>query len=222
MKIKSISILLPAILLFSLNAISCRPASVAPAAVTYQPSQNTSRAYFASGCFWCVEAIFESVYGVENVISGYSGGSKADASYELVSSGSTNHAETVEVYYDSTKISYATLVRIFFDSHDATTLNRQGPDSGRQYRSAIFYQNESEKNIAADYIASLYAMGQYPKGSITTTLEKFNAFYPAEAYHQDYEKLNPNQPYIRAVSIPRLKKFQSKNPDLLKKQDSKH
>lgn len=214
--------MLPFALLFSIHSTSCKPASVATPAISYQPSQNTSRAYFASGCFWCVEAIFESVYGVEEVISGYSGGSKEDASYELVSAGYTNHAETVEVYYDATKVSYATLVRIFFDSHDATTLNRQGPDAGRQYRSAIFYQNESEKIIAGDYISALYATGQYAKGSITTTLEKFTAFYPAEAYHQDFEKLNPNQPYVRAVSIPRLKKFQSKNPDLLKKEEKQH
>lgn len=172
-------------------------------------------AYFASGCFWCVEAIFESLIGVEEVISGYCGGDSSDANYEMVSSGATKHAETVAVYYDPVLIKYETLLKVFFDSHDPTTLNRQGPDSGPQYRSAIFYQNAEEKAIAEAYIARLTSDKIF-KAPITTTLERFEAFYPAEQYHQDFEKRNPNQPYVRNVSIPRLKKFQVKNPELLK------
>ena len=222
MKLLTFILLLPVTLSLPLHTTSCKaPADASPKTI-YQPTQGIEKAYFASGCFWCVEAIFETVYGVEEAASGYEGGTADDANYDAVSSGTTNHAETVEIYYDPNKVSYSTLLKIFFDSHDATTLNRQGPDSGRQYRSAIFYQNDTEKEAAQQYISSLYGTGQYAAGTITTTLEKFSGFYPAEAYHQDYEKLNPNQPYIRAVSIPRLKKFQSKNPELLKKTENKH
>lgn len=222
MKLYTSILLLSVTLSFPLHTLSCKASADPIPKKQYQPSQGIEKAYFASGCFWCVEAIFETVYGVEEVVSGYAGGTASDANYDDVSSGATNHAETVEVFYDPNKISYSTLLKIFFDSHDATTLNRQGPDSGRQYRSAIFYQNETEKEAAQQYISSLYGTGQYAAGTITTTLEKFTGFYPAESYHQDYEKLNPNQPYIRAVSIPRLKKFQAKNPELLKKTENKH
>ena len=176
---------------------------------------NYERAYFASGCFWCVEAVFESVIGVEEAISGYSGGSPADANYSDVSAGRTNHAEAVEVYYDPELISYETLLEVFFGSHDPSTLNRQGPDSGRQYRSAIFYQNNEEKQAADKYIKEKLDEGVFSK--VTTQIVPFEAFYDAEEYHQDYEQKNPNQPYVRAVSIPRLKKFQKKYPQLLKK-----
>ena len=188
----------------------------------YKPKvvdQNLSKAYFASGCFWCVEAVFESVIGVQEVVSGYCGGEADDANYDDVSSGSTDHAETIEVYYNPAFVSYETLLQVFFGSHDATTANRQGPDAGRQYRSAIFYSTEEEKNKANDYIKKLYESGEYESGSITTEVVPFRAFYAAEEYHQDYEKRNPNQPYIRGVSVPRLKKFQSKHPDLLKKEE---
>jgi peptide-methionine (S)-S-oxide reductase len=173
------------------------------------------RAYFASGCFWCVEAVFESVIGVEEAISGYSGGSPANANYSDVSAGRTDHAEAVEVNYDPELVSYETLLEVFFGSHDPSTLNRQGPDSGRQYRSAIFYQNNEEKQAADKYIKEKLDEGVFSK--VTTQVVPFEAFYDAEEYHQDYEQKNPNQPYVRAVSIPRLKKFQKKYPQLLKK-----
>lgn len=175
-----------------------------------------SKAYFASGCFWCVEAIFESVRGVEEVISGYAGGMKTTANYPMVSSGATKHAEAVEVYYDPEVVSYETLLVVFFGSHDPTTLNRQGPDRGTQYRSAIFYTSESEKTQAEAYIKELNETEF--DGKITTEVAPYEAFYAAEDYHQDYEQKNPNQPYVRSVSIPRLKKFQAKFPDLLKEQ----
>ena len=173
------------------------------------------KAYFASGCFWCVEAVFESVEGVSEVISGYAGGTADDANYSAVSNGTTDHAETVEVYYNSDIISYETLLKVFFGSHDPSTLNRQGPDRGRAYRSAIYYQNEAEKLAAETYIAEL--LGNKTFDVITTEVTALEAFYDAEEYHQDYERLNPNQGYIRAVSVPRLKKFQKKYPELLKK-----
>jgi len=177
--------------------------------------EKLETAYFASGCFWCVEAVFESVEGVAEVISGYSGGDASDANYREVSAGRTDHAEAVEVYYDPEVVSYETLLVVFFGSHDPTTLNRQGPDAGRQYRSAIFYKNDEEKSKAESYIKTLINDGTFDK--ITTELSSYDTFYDAEDYHQDYEARNPNQPYVRAVSVPRLKKFQKKYPELLKK-----
>ncbi len=174
-----------------------------------------SKAYFAAGCFWCVEAIFESVKGVPEVISGYSGGHEPNPTYHQVGSGNTGHAESVEVYYDSSVVDFPTLVKVFFGSHDPTTLNRQGPDAGTQYRSIAFYQNAAEKKIIEDYIAELSASGEY-KSKIVTEVKAFEKFYPAEDYHQDYEHHHPNNPYIRAVSIPRLNRFKAKFPEVLK------
>ncbi len=174
------------------------------------------RAYFAGGCFWCVESIYESVQGIKEVVSGYAGGSAEGAIYKKVSTGVTEHAEAVEVYYDPAEMNYETLLVVFFDSHDPTTLNRQGPDYGRQYRSAIFYQNEEEKKLALATIESLNTSGKY-KDKIVTEVVPLNKFYTAEDYHQDYKKRNPDNSYIQNVSMPRLKKFQEKHPELLKK-----
>ncbi|MEM9326130.1 MAG: peptide-methionine (S)-S-oxide reductase MsrA [Bacteroidota bacterium] len=184
---------------------------------TPEELQGLSTAYFASGCFWCVEAIYQAVNGVEEAISGYSGGKIKNPNYRLVSSGATQHAEAVEVYYDPEVVSYETLVEVFFGSHDPTTLNRQGPDRGPQYRSAIFYQTVDEKKIVDDYIAKLEANNVFD-GEITTEVSELTVFYPAEDYHQEYEALNPNQPYVRSVSIPRLNRFKAKFPQLLKEQ----
>lgn len=177
-----------------------------------------SKAYFASGCFWCVEAVFESVQGVKEAVSGYAGGEIENPTYEMVSSGRTKHAESVEVYYDSSQVDYPTLLRVFFGSHDPTTLNRQGLDVGPQYRSVVFYHNEQEKRLAEDYIKKLDASGQY-SGKIVTEVTPFRKFYEAEAYHQDYERNHPNDPYIRNVSIPRIEKFKENFPELLKKNE---
>jgi len=187
----------------------------AKAAMKKEVKEGEAVAVFASGCFWCVEAIFESVTGVSEAVSGYAGGKAENANYKVVGSGYSKHAEAVEVYYDPAVVSYETLLKVFFGSHDPTTLNRQGPDAGPQYRSAIFYNNDVEKNAAEAYIAKLTAEGVF-KGAITTEVSKLEKFYDAEAYHQDYEKNNPNQPYVRAVSVPRLKAFQAKYPELLK------
>lgn len=184
------------------------------------PAADTTgmkKAYFASGCFWCVEAVFESVIGVSEVVSGYAGGKAEDATYEKVSAGLTGHAETVCVYYNPGLLKYETLLTVFFDSQDPTTLNRQGPDSGTQYRSAVFYTSESEKQLAAAAIKEINDSKLYSK-PVVTSLEPFTGFYPAEDYHQNYERLNPDQGYVRAVSIPRFKKFQARHPGLLKAQ----
>lgn len=175
------------------------------------------KAYFASGCFWCVEAIFESVEGVKEAISGYAGGDEKNPTYSDVGSGNTGHTETVEVYYDSTIISYQTLLKVFYGSHNPTTVNGQHPDYGTQYRSAIFYINDNQKKLAKAYKDSLDKTGEYEK-PIATEITKLKTFWKAEDYHQDYEKRNPNQPYVKSVSIPRLNKFKGKFPELLKKE----
>jgi len=186
--------------------------------LTQEELTRFNKAYFASGCFWCVEAVFESVQGVKEAVSGYSGGEIESPTYELVSSGRTKHAESVVVYYDSSQVTYPTLLEVFFGSHDPTTLNRQGPDVGPQYRSIVFYQNEQEKRLAEDYIKKLDASGQF-SSKIVTEVTPFRRFYKAEAYHQDYERNHPNDPYIRNVSIPRIEKFKAKFPQLLKKNE---
>lgn len=174
-----------------------------------------SKAYFASGCFWCVEEVFESVKGVHEVVSGYSGGKKETARYDLVSAQQTNHAESVEVYYDPTVIPYPTLLKVFFGSHDPTTLNQQGPDRGRAYRSMVFYQNGHEKKMVEDYITKL-RHDKVWENEIVTEVVPFEAFYVAEDYHQNYVRLNPTQAYVLRVSIPRFEAFKKKYPELLK------
>jgi peptide-methionine (S)-S-oxide reductase len=174
-------------------------------------------AYFASGCFWCVEAIFESVKGVKEVISGYAGGKQKNPTYEDVGYGKTDHAEAVEVYYDPKEISFTELVQVFFGSHDPTQLNGQGPDRGRQYRSIAFYKTDEQKKIIEGYMQALTNQNVYGGHPITTEVTPFTVFYKAESYHQDYEKNNPNNSYIKNVSIPRLNRFKESFGDYLKK-----
>ena len=182
-----------------------------------QDLQDFETAYFACGCFWCVEAIFESVRGVKEVISGYAGGTEENPTYEQVSYGKTSHAEAVEVYYNPKEISYFELVQVFFGSHDPTSFNRQGPDRGAQYRSIAFYKNPEEKKIIETYMASLQESGVY-QDPIVTEVTAFTKFYDAEDYHQDYERKNPNNSYVRQVSVPRLNKFKKNFPNYLKKE----
>ena len=181
--------------------------------------QEYETAYFASGCFWCVEAIFESVKGVKEVVSGYSGGPEKNPTYEQVAYGRTRHAEAVKVYYDPETISFQQLVQVFFGSHDPTSLNRQGPDRGAQYRSIAFYKNDNEKKIIENYIALLVSKGVY-KEPIVTEVTKFDIFYDAEDYHQDFERNNPNNSYIRAISVPRLNRFKENFEGFLKENKS--
>jgi len=184
--------------------------------LTAQDLENFETAYFASGCFWCVEAIFESVRGVEEVVSGYSGGSEKNPTYEQVGGGLTSHAEAVKVYYDPKIISYTALVQVFFGSHDPTTLNRQGPDRGAQYRSVAFYKNEKEKQIIEGYIKALKDQNVYNGAPITTEVTQFTKFYEAEDYHQDYERKHPKNSYITNVSVPRLNRFKENFKEYLK------
>ena len=177
--------------------------------------QDYKPPYFASGCFWCVEAIYESVYGVSEVISGYAGGNTINPNYQKIGTGRTGHAETVEVYYDPSKVDFKTLLAVFFNSHDPTTKNRQGPDSGTQYRSIAFYTDDIEKKVIEDYIAELTRDKVFDK-PIVTEIKPHTVFYKAEEYHQDFEKLNPLHPYVRQISIPRLNRFKATSPDLLK------
>ena len=182
--------------------------------VQVEPVDGLSRAYFASGCFWCVEAVYESVKGVKESISGYSGGHTKNPTYEESNTGRTGHAEAVEIIYDADVVSFSTLVDVFFGSQNVTQVNGQGPDRGSQYRSILFYQNDEQKKIIEDKIAVVNkALGGQKAAA---EVYPFQKFWLGEAYHQDYEKRNPNQPYIRGVSVPRLKRFQAKFPELLK------
>jgi peptide-methionine (S)-S-oxide reductase len=169
----------------------------------------------AGGCFWCVEAVFVAVNGVERVRSGYAGDSAATASYEAVCSGQTNHAEVVEVTYDPARISFGRILQLFFGvAHNPTELNRQGHDRGRQYRSALFYSTPRQREVAEAYIAQLTAARVFPS-PIVTTLEPLEQFFEAEAYHQNYAARNPAQPYILFTALPKVAKLQDAFPDLL-------
>jgi peptide-methionine (S)-S-oxide reductase len=176
--------------------------------------EGLSRAYFASGCFWCVEAIYESVKGVEESVSGYSGGHTENPTYESSNTGKTGHAEAVEIFYDASVVSFETLVDVYFGSQNITQVNGQGNDRGSQYRSIVFYQNDEEKAIIDKKIAALNKALAPEK--VAAEVKEFQMFWVAEDYHQNYEKLHPNHGYIKAVSVPRLKRFQAKFPELIK------
>ena len=205
---------------FSLLLISCfsfsKKEDTKELKAIYTSNQDTKIAYFASGCFWCVEAIFESVKGVEEAVSGYAGGHTKNPTYQSIGTGKTGHSETVAVYYNPKEVSFKTLVTVFFGSHDPTTVNGQHPDYGSQYRSIAFYETDAEKKIINDAIAKLNK--EVYDGKIATEVTKFTKFYKAEEYHQDFERRNPNQGYVKAVSIPRLNLFKNKFPELLKKE----
>ena len=172
-------------------------------------------ATLAAGCFWCVEAVFDDLRGVEDVVSGYSGGHIENPTYEQVCSERTGHAEVVQIKFDPAIISFADLLRVFFTVHDPTTLNRQGGDVGTSYRSAIFYRDEEQRRTAEEIIAQITAAGLYD-GPIVTEVTPFNGFWPAEDYHQEYFANNPNQPYCAAVVAPKVAKFRQKYCSLLK------
>lgn len=186
--------------------------------LTTEELADLETAYFASGCFWCTEAVFERVKGVKEVVSGYAGGDKPNPTYEEVSSGQTEYAEAVRVRYDPDVITYRQLVQVFFGSHDPTQLNRQGPDIGKQYRSAIFYQTEEELQIAREVKVELEASDKYEDGEIVTKFTKYDQFYMAEDYHQNYYANHPNDPYIVNVSKPKVEKFEKEFRDLLKEE----
>ncbi len=173
-----------------------------------EPKNGQAVAVFAEGCFWCSEHVFEDVVGVNKVISGYSGGTLKNPSYEQVGSNTTGHAEAIAVFYDPKVISFKELVTVFFASQDPTTPNQQGPDRGSSYRSIAFYKNAAEKKIIEDKIKELTVKKVFAN-PIVTEVKPVTDFYEAEAYHQDYVKNNPNQPYVKGVSVPRYNKFKT-------------
>jgi peptide-methionine (S)-S-oxide reductase len=190
------------------------PAAVDAAAGT-EPTQTV---VLAGGCFWGVQAVFQHVKGVTGAVSGYSGGARNTARYQVVSSGTTGHAESVQVTFDPRQISYGRILQIYFSvAHDPTELNRQGPDEGTQYRSAIFYANPEQQRVAQAYIAQLDKAGTF-KQPIVTQLTEFSAFYPAEAYHQDYATLHPESPYIFYNDAPKVENLKRLFPDLYREQ----
>jgi peptide-methionine (S)-S-oxide reductase len=173
-------------------------------------------AVLAGGCFWGVEAVFEQLNGVSEVVSGYAGGSQMSAHYSIVSSGVTSHAESVKITFDPTKVSYGRLLKVFFAvAHDPTQLNRQGPDEGRQYRSSIFYANDEQKSIAEAYIAQLEAAHIFNR-RIVTTVVPFEGFYAAEDYHQNFLAQHPGYPYIVVNDLPKLRALKAEFPELVK------
>jgi methionine-S-sulfoxide reductase len=179
-------------------------------------AKSIATAIFAGGCFWCTEAAFEQLEGVLDVTSGYIGGSAETANYKAVCGGNTGHAEAIRITYDPAKISFEQLLAVFFDAHDPTQLNRQGNDVGSQYRSAIFYTDNDQRQAAEAKIRELTAAKAFAR-PIVTTLESVLTFYPAEDYHQDYARLNPDQSYIQAVSVPKVCKVREKHGKLLRK-----
>jgi peptide-methionine (S)-S-oxide reductase len=179
-------------------------------------TSGEARAILAGGCFWCVEAVYLQLDGVKTVTSGYAGGTAETANYQAVCTGTTGHAEAVSIKYDPARITYGQILKVFFwIAHDPTQLNRQGNDVGRQYRSAIFYANDQQKKIAEAYIRQIDAARVFPK-PIVTTLEPLEAFYEAEAYHQNYAARNPSQPYVAAVAAPKVAKARRQLADMLK------
>ena len=201
------------------GAIACRagsgaavPAPVVDQAKAAAPAKQT--AVVAGGCFWGIQAVFQHVKGVISATSGYSGGSVNHPDYEMVSSGRTGHAESVQIVYDPSQVTYGELLRVFFSvAHDPTELNRQGPDEGTQYRSVIFYANDEQKKIAEAYIAQLDQANVYHH-KIVTQVVNFQAFYPAESYHQNYATRHPNDPYIMYNDAPKVADLHKEFPDL--------
>jgi peptide-methionine (S)-S-oxide reductase len=188
--------------------------SINPIDVVAQTSGgDNATAVFSGGCFWGVDAVFKHVKGVSKVVSGYAGGAANTAQYETVSTGTTGHAESVRVTYDPSQITYGKLLQIFFSVHDPTLLNRQGPDEGTQYRTAIFYANPAQQRIAASYIDQLNHSGLFAN-PIVTQVTALNGFYPAEAYHQNYLFVHPDSPYIVMNDLPKLRYLRQQFPTL--------
>jgi len=207
---------------FSIALLACGNGNTKPATnpevanaepVEVAIQNNMAKAYFASGCFWCVEAVYESVNGVSEVISGYSGGHTENPTYESSNTGKTGHAEAVEVIYDPKVVSFETLINVYYGSQNPTQVNGQGPDNGSQYRSIVFYQNKEQKDIIEK--VSKEVAKDYDK-PLAAEILPFQKFWIGEDYHQNYERLHPENPYIQNVSIPRFNKFKKKFPELLK------
>jgi peptide-methionine (S)-S-oxide reductase len=204
------------VLISSAFITACAQAAALPPPATdlARPNTPTATAVFAGGCFWGVEGVFEHVKGVKDVVSGFAGGSKSTAHYETVSRGDTGHAESVRITYDPAQVTYGKLLQVFFSvAHDPTELNRQGPDEGTQYRSAIFYADADQKRVAEAYIAQLTGAKSF-RGKIVTKLTPLDGFYAAEAEHQHFLEHNPNYPYIVFNDMPKLRNLKSEFPEL--------
>ena len=189
--------------LITIEYVSCQSQTKK---LSLEPKKGQAVAVFASGCFWCTEHVFEAVVGVEEAVSGYSGGTLKNPSYEQVGTNRTGHAESIAVFYEPKVVSYAQLVDVFFASQDPTTPNQQGPDKGSSYRSIAFYNNATEKKIIEGKIKELTTKKVFTNPIVTEVIPVMD-FYTAESYHQDYVKNNPNQPYVKGVSVPRYNKF---------------
>ncbi len=211
----SIALFLAAfVLVFAFGA--CGQTSKTPVKIQHPGSRELSKlsqATFAAGCFWHEEAMFESIKGVKEVVSGYAGGTTKNPTYESIETGTTGHAETVNIYYDSTVITYPTLLKLFFAGQDPTQVNGQGPDRGSQYRSIVFYRNAAERKLTEEYIKKIQPLHRKP---IAAQLMPFTRFWKAEGYHQNYIELNPGGRYVQMVSIPEIKKVQKEFPQLVK------
>lgn len=208
------------LLFVGLTLVACDSARAAHTGTLPEPAVDAARtsapqtAVFAGGCFWGVQAVFEHVKGVKSVSAGYAGGEKGTAEYEVVSSGSTGHAESVQVTFDSSQVSYGQLLKVFFSvAHDPTELNRQGPDTGTQYRSAIFFANDEQRQVAEDYISQLDRAGVFSH-PIVTQVVALKGFYPAEDYHQDYAHYHPDNPYIYMNDLPKVAALKREYPSL--------
>jgi peptide-methionine (S)-S-oxide reductase len=196
------------------GAVEVAVAIPAPSTDLNAPAAGLQTAVFAGGCFWGVQGVFQHVEGVTNAVSGYSGGDASTAKYNMIGSGTTGHAEAVEITYDPAVVSYGKLLQVYFSvAHNPTQLNFQGPDHGTQYRSTVFVADDAQKQVVESYIAELDAAGAYP-AKIVTTIEPLEAFYPAEDYHQDYLTLNPTQPYIVIHDLPKIESLKVMFPDL--------
>lgn len=189
--------------------------TVEPAAISQSEAQNLDTATFAGGCFWCVEAVFERVKGVKSVVSGYAGGNQPNPTYQEVAAGRTDYAESVQIFYNPEVVTYRELLEVFFGTHDPTQLNRQGPDVGKQYRSAVFYHDQQQQQMTRNYMEELSQSGRY-EDEIVTKISPLEKFYVAEDYHQNYYEHNPNDRYIVNIAVPKIKKFKKNYPDMLK------
>lgn len=207
MQRQTLQVLAAACALLLTAACQAEPEAIQGSATMSEPAENLMKATFGNGCFWCTEAIYERVEGVHSAVSGYAGGEVPNPTYEAVCTGSTGHAEVVQLTYDPEVVAYETLLDVFFSTHDPTTLNRQGNDVGTQYRSVIFAHSAAQKAAAKAKIEALEEAGTYDD-PIVTQLEDEATFYPAKDYHQEYFARNPNQGYCRMVIAPKVKKFE--------------
>ncbi len=223
MTIKHRIVWLTAATLFGTVGLSCAQetstAPQAPAVVSEQSESSSAKlatATFGGGCFWCVEAVFENMKGVTSVISGYAGGRTSNPSYEQVCTGRSGHAEVCQIHYDPQQVTFEELLEVFWKTHDPTTLNRQGPDTGTQYRSVVYYENEQQQELAEKYKKKLNDLDAFNGRRVVTEVSKLITFYPAEEYHQDYFFKNPNQGYCAAIVRPKVEKFKQAFADKVK------